>query len=105
MNVDLLPIARMNPRRTVLAFALAACTWLPAQAQQKLVAAQSGILTPNDCRRGLGFPAHADGDALRPVGVPSFPADVKGMAHLGPSPGHTGDGLPATGTNQGSGGS
>lgn len=67
------------------------------------VATQSGITTPNDARRGLGLPAHADGDALRPAGVPSWPADAKGMPHLGPSPGHTGSGLPEPGNNANNG--
>jgi HK97 family phage portal protein len=66
-------------------------------------ATQSGITTPNDARRGLGLPAHADGDLLRPAGVPSFPADAAGVPSLAPKPGHTGDGLPATGTHQNAG--
>lgn len=64
-------------------------------------AVQSGILTPNDARRGLGLPAHADGDALRPGGA--WPADTKGVPHLGPSPGPTGTGLPDAGTNNNEG--
>ncbi len=66
-------------------------------------ATQSGITTPNDARRGLGWPAHGAGDALRPGNAPSWPADAAGMPHLGPSAGHTGDGLPAPGTNEGQG--
>lgn len=62
-------------------------------------ATQSGITTPNDARRGLGWPAHADGDALRPGGAPSWPADAKGVPHMGPSPGRTDGGLPAPGNN------
>ncbi len=64
---------------------------------------QSGFLTPNDARRGLGLPAHTDGDALRPGNAPSWPADAKGMPHLGPSPGPTGTGLPDAGSNQNDG--
>lgn len=63
---------------------------------------QSGVLTANDARRGLGLPAHADGDALRP-GQGAWPADAKGVPHLGPSPGHTGTGLPDAGTNNNEG--
>ena len=64
---------------------------------------QSGFLTPNDARRGLGLPAHSDGDALRPGNAPSYPADTKGLPHLGPSPGPTGTGLPDAGSNQNGG--
>lgn len=74
-----------------------------AQTAAFCAAVQSGILTPNDARRGLGLPAHADGDALRPGTAPTWPADVHGMPHLGPSPGKTGTGLPDAGTNQNSG--
>lgn len=62
-------------------------------------ATQSGITTPNDARRGLGWPAHADGDALRPGNAPAWPADAKGVPHMGPSPGRTDGGLPAPGNN------
>ncbi len=64
---------------------------------------QSGFLTPNDARRGLGLPAHSGGEALRPGNAPSWPADGKGMPHLGPSPGPTGTGLPDAGSNQNGG--
>ena len=64
---------------------------------------QSGFLTPNDARRGLGLPAHSDGEALRLGNAPSYPADTKGLPHLGPSPGPTGAGLPDAGSNQNDG--
>lgn len=66
-------------------------------------AVQSGIMTPNDGRRAIGLPAHDDGDALRVGTAPTWPADAPGMPHMGPSPGKTGDGPPAPGTNQNDG--
>lgn len=73
-----------------------------AAAQAVLV--QSGIATPNDGRRAVGLPAHADGDALRPGNAPSWPADGAGLPHLGPSPGKTGPGqLPNISSNEGQG--
>lgn len=62
-------------------------------------AVQSRIMTPNDARRAVGLPAHDDGDSLSSGAAPSLPADGKGMPHMGQSPGKTGDGLPAPGTN------
>ena len=69
-------------------------------------ATQSGIITGNDARAALGWPPHPDGNTLRPGNAPAWPADGKGMPHLGPSPGATGTGLPDPGTNanQGAGG-
>ena len=66
-------------------------------------AVQSGVMMPNDARRVLGLPAHEDGDALRVGAAPNWPADAPGMPHLGPSPGKTGDGVPAPGTHQNNG--
>ena len=66
-------------------------------------AVQSGIMTPNDARRAVGLAAHDDGDDLRTCSAPTRPADAPGMPHLGPSPGKTGDGLPAPGTHQNGG--
>lgn len=74
-----------------------------AQVAAFSTATQAGILTANDSRRGMGWPAHPDGDVLRPAGAASFPADAKGVPSLAPKPGHTGDGLPATGTHQNAG--
>lgn len=62
-------------------------------------AVQSRIFTPNDARRSFGLPAHADGDTLGAGPAPSWPADAAGMAHLGPSPGATGTGLPEPGNH------
>jgi HK97 family phage portal protein len=61
---------------------------------------QSGIATPNDSRRWLGgLPAIEGGDVLRVGPAPTWPADGPGLPHLGPSPGPTGAGLAAPGTN------
>jgi len=61
---------------------------------------QSRIMTPNDARRTLGLPAHDDGDTLGTGQAPNWPADAPGMPHLAPSPGKTGNGVPAPGTHQ-----
>lgn len=74
-----------------------------AQAGAFATLVQSGILTPNDARRGLGLPAHADGDALRTGAAPNFPADAKGVPSIGPKPGKTGTGSPDPGTHQNEG--
>ncbi len=67
------------------------------------VAVQSGFMSPNDARRGLGLPPHPNGDGLRPGNAPNWPADALGVPAMVPRPGHTGDGLPAVGTNENQG--
>lgn len=60
----------------------------------------AGMISANDGRALLGLPPRADGDTLAASPGPAhFAADGPGMPHLGPSPGPTGDGLPAPGTN------
>jgi HK97 family phage portal protein len=66
---------------------------------------QSGAITANDTRGELGWPPIDGGDALRPSGAPTLPADFKGGDHMGQSPGATGDNPPAPGTNQNDGAS
>lgn len=66
-------------------------------------AVQSGVMSPNDGRRALGLPPLEGGDALRPGNAPNWPADAKGLPHLGPSPGPTGAGLPDAGSHQNDG--
>ncbi len=63
---------------------------------------QSGVARPNDARRILGLPAVPEDDALRVGAPPSYPADMKGGQHSGPSPGPGGV-LPNIGTNQSEG--
>lgn len=67
---------------------------------------QSGIITANDAREELNWPARPDGDTLGIGPAPSWPADGAGSTHLGPSPGKTGNGPsePGTNENQGAGG-
>ena len=54
---------------------------------------QSGVITPNDAREELDWPALPDGDALRVGQAPNYPADGSGMPSVSPRPGPTGDGV------------
>jgi HK97 family phage portal protein len=64
---------------------------------------QTGAITANDTRGELGWPPIEGGDALRPSGAPTLPADFTGSTAMHQSPGATGDNPPAPGTNENGG--
>lgn len=74
-----------------------------AQASAFSVLVQSGIITANDAREALGWPAHKDGGGLRPAGVPGWPADMKDTPSGAPKPGKVGDGPAHVGTHENEG--
>lgn len=73
-----------------------------AVAAAQAVLVQSKIATPNDARRTLGMPAHADGNNLGTGSAPNYPADASGVPSLAPKPGPGGT-LPNIGTHQNEG--
>jgi HK97 family phage portal protein len=66
---------------------------------------QTGAVTANETRSELGWSPIEGGDALRPNGAPTLPADFAGSTAMHQSPGATGDAPPAPGTNEDQGAS